>query len=87
MASRSNQPRITGGSKISKDDYHYAHEVAGQPATTPEEKKTKQWAKNLVDAYESRFPKAAAQERTTGGVKPNSPTVNKVYRPEKYFSL
>ncbi len=85
MAKRSNQPRITGGSKISKDDYHYAVEVAGQPATTAAEKKMKQRANNLATAYESRFP--SLSERNSGGVKPNSKTVNKVYRPEKYFSL
>jgi hypothetical protein len=85
MASRSNQPRITGGSKITPTEYHFAVEVAGQPAKTAAEKKTKKWANNLATAYESRFP--SLSERTTGGVKPDTKTVNKLYRPERTFNL
>jgi hypothetical protein len=79
MASRSNQPRITGGTKNTQ--YHYAVEVAGQPATTPEEKKIKDWANKLATAYESRFP--SLSERKTAGVTTKSNTVNKTYRPSK----
>ena len=81
MASRSNQPRVTGGSKINARDYHYAVEVAGQPATSAGEKKIKAWADKLATAYESRFP--SLSERKTAGVTTTSKTVNKVYRPSK----
>ena len=57
---RSNQPRITGGAKNSQ--YHYAVEVAGQPAKTTKEKKTKMYADNVAKAFESRFP--SSSERT-----------------------
>ena len=79
MQSRSNQPRITGGAKNSQ--YHYAVEVAGQPAPTPEEKKTKRYAESIAKAFESRFP--SLSERNVGGVTPKTKTVVKLYRPSK----
>lgn len=57
---RSNDPRITGAMKgFTKDDYHFALEVARQPASTAWEKKQKKRAATYARAYESRFPKAA----------------------------
>jgi hypothetical protein len=75
--SRSNQPRITRGAM--NPQYHYAVEVAGQPAKTAEEKRTKKYADNVAKAFESRFP--SSSERTSAGVKTTTKTVNKLYRP------
>ena len=92
MPTRSNQPRVPGKLKLDKWDYDMATEVAGQKATTPQEAKTQKRAINEAKAFESMFPKLAqsrrgsapsvtTQTRTQGGVKTNTPTVNKVYRP------
>ncbi len=77
--SRSNQPRITRGAMNSQ--YHYAVEVAGQPAKTAEEKRTKKYADSVAKAFESRFP--SLSERNSGGVTTTSKTVDKLYRPSK----
>ena len=59
-SNRSNDPRVTGALKgMTKDDYHFALEVARQPASTAWEKKMQKKAANYARAYESRFPKAA----------------------------
>ena len=55
--SRSNQPRI--GSQLQKNqtsDYHFAVEVSGQPAKTPQEKAYKKKAEAEARDYERRFP-------------------------------
>lgn len=95
MTSRSNQPRITGGTKLNKDDYAMAMEVAHQEAINSQQVQMKKRAINYVKAFESMFPKeaqnqvgkgftySANQVRTQGGVKTTTPTVNKTYRPSK----
>ena len=55
--SRSNQPRI--GSRLQEDqtsDYHFAVEVSGQPAKTPQEKAYKKKAE--AEAEDQLPPKA-----------------------------
>jgi hypothetical protein len=57
---RSNDPRITGAMKgFTRDDYHFALEVARQPASTAWEKKQQKRAATYARAYESRFQKDA----------------------------
>lgn len=94
MTSRSNQPRITGGMKLNKNDYDYAMEVAHQEAINPQQVKMKNQAINYVKAFETFFPKTAQDRmgrgltyfgaiRTQGGVKATTKTVDKLYRPSK----
>ena len=48
---------------ITKDDYIYALEVAGQPAKTKSEKAMKAKAKQDVKYLEAKFPKFAAKNK------------------------
>jgi hypothetical protein len=59
-SNRSNDPRITGAMKgFTKDDYHFALEVAKAPASTAWQKKQKKRAATYARAYESMYQKAA----------------------------
>lgn len=49
---------------ITKDDYIYALEVAGQPAKTKGEKAMKAKAKQDVKYLEAKFPKFAAKNKS-----------------------
>jgi hypothetical protein len=82
MAGTGKNPKpITNGAKMNPYDYHYAVEVAGQPAYTEKEKEQKSRADKLAREYEKTFPKLA--ERKTGGITPTTQTVDKLYRPSK----
>lgn len=50
--------------RITKDDYIYALEVAGQPAKTKAEKAMKAKAKQDVKYLEAKFPKFAAKNKS-----------------------
>jgi hypothetical protein len=66
---RSNDPRITSAMKgFTKDDYHFALEVAKAPASTAWEKKQKKRAATYARAYESMFQKESflASDRGMG---------------------
>ena len=51
---------------LTKDDYLYALEVAGQPAQTAAEKAAKRQAKANMKYLESKFPKYTAKVRDFG---------------------
>ena len=51
---------------LKKSDYLYALEVAGQPATTAEEKKFKRQARADVKYLEQKFPKYTAKVKDFG---------------------
>ena len=51
---------------LKKADYIYALEVAGQPATTPAEKKMRRQAKADVKYLETKFPKYTAKNKSFG---------------------
>ena len=77
---RSNQPRV--GTRLEEDQqdaYHFAVEVAGQPAETVAQKSAKKRAEATARNFERRFP--SLSERKTAGVKTTTSTVNKTYRP------
>ena len=73
---RSNQPRV--GSRLAEDqqdDYHYAVEVAGQPASTPKGQAIKKRAEAEARDYERRFPTLSERKGTQA-----NHTVTKVNR-------
>jgi hypothetical protein len=63
---RGKKPLPAPNTKLTKDDYLYALEVAGQPAVTAKDKKMKRQAKADMLYLEQKYPKYTARVKDFG---------------------
>lgn len=85
QSQRSNQPRV--GTKLEEDqqdEYHFAVEVAGQPAETAAQKSAKKRAEATARDFERRFPKLSERSSTSTSVLTAKEQANKKALEKKY---